>query len=121
MSINQVFLSGNLTRDPEGRETNSGVYILSFGLAVNDRRKTAKGDWEDYPHFVDCKIFGARAEALEEYLHKGLKIAISGKLNYSAWEAEDGQKRSKLEVIVNELEFMGAREDDGSKKRNKRY
>ena len=106
MSINRVNISGNLTRDPELRQTASGTQVLSFGIAVNDRRKNNQtGEWEDYPNFVDCTMFGSRAEAVSRFLSKGSKVAIEGKLHYSSWE-RDGQKRSKLEVIVDELEFM---------------
>ena len=106
MSINRVAVSGHLTRDPELRATVGGTQVLSFGIAVNDRRKNPKsGEWEDYPNFVDCTMFGTRAEAVSRYLSKGSKVAIEGKLRYSSWE-RDGQRRSKLEVIVEEIEFL---------------
>lgn len=106
MSINRVNISGNLTRDPELRATTNGTQVLSFGVAVNDRRRNPQtGEWEDYPNFVDCTMFGNRAEALSRYLQKGAKVAIEGKLRYSSWE-RDGQRRSKLEVIVDEVELM---------------
>ena len=106
MSINRVVISGNLTRNPEMRATTSGMQVLSFGVAVNDRRRNPQtGEWEDYPNFVDCTMFGTRAEAVSRYLSKGSKVAIEGKLRYSSWE-RDGQRRSKLEVIVDEIEFM---------------
>lgn len=109
MSINRVNISGNLTRDPELRSTQSGTQVLTFGVAVNDRRRNAQtGDWEDVPNFVDCVVFGARAEALSRFLSKGSKVAIEGKLRYSSWE-RDGQRRSKLEVVVDDLEFMSPR------------
>ena len=96
MSINRVIISGNLTRDPELRSTASGLPVLGFGVAVNDRRKNQQtGEWEDYPNFIDCTMFGARAESLSRYLDKGAKVSIEGKLRWSQWE-RDGQKRSKL-------------------------
>lgn len=114
MSINRVVISGNLTRDPELRSTASGLPVLGFGVAVNDRRKNQQtGEWEDYPNFIDCTMFGARAESLSRYLNKGAKVAIEGKLRWSQWERE-GQKRSKIEVIVDELEFMSSRNDNSS-------
>ena len=114
MSINRVIISGNLTRDPELRSTASGMPVLGFGVAVNDRRKNQQtGEWEDYPNFIDCTMFGARAEALSRYLNKGTKVSIEGKLRWSQWERE-GQKRSKIEVIVDELEFMSSRGDSSS-------
>ena len=88
--------------------------MLGFGVAVNDRRKNQQtGEWEDYPNFIDCTMFGARAESLSRYLGKGTKVAIEGKLRWSQWERE-GQKRSKIEVIVDELEFMSSRNSDSS-------
>lgn len=109
MSINRVIISGNLTRDPELRQTQSGMPVLGLGVAVNNRRKNqTTGEWEDYPNFIDCTMFGSRAEALSRYLSKGTKVAIEGKLRWSQWE-RDGQKRSKIEVIVDELEFMSSR------------
>lgn len=112
MSINKVIISGNLTRDPELRQTAAGMPVLGFGVAVNDRRRNAQtGEWEDYPNFVDCTMFGSRAEAIERYLAKGQKVAVEGKLRWSKWE-RDGQTRSKLEVVVDEIEFMSQRQSD---------
>jgi single-strand DNA-binding protein len=106
MSINRCCISGNLTRDPELRQTQGGMAILNIGVAVNDRRKNQQtGEWEDVPNFVDCVVFGTRAEKLAQFLAKGAKVAIEGKLRWSQWE-KDGAKRSKLEVIVDEIEFM---------------
>lgn len=110
MSINRVAISGNLTRDPELRQTAGGMAILGFGVAVNDRRKNQQtGEWEDCPNFIDCSMFGARAQSVSRFLSKGSKVAIEGKLRWSQWE-RDGQKRSKVEVIVDELEFMSQRQ-----------
>lgn len=105
MSINHVALVGNLTRSPELRSTESGTTVLSFGIAVNDRRKNASGEWKDAPNFFECVTFGYRATALSGILAKGMKVAVSGKLHYSSWE-KDGQKHSKVDIIVNEIEFM---------------
>ena len=81
MSINRVTISGNLTRDPELRATAGGTQVLSFGVAVNDRRRNPQnGEWEDYPNFVDCTMFGTRAEAVSRYLSKGSKVAIEAAL-----------------------------------------
>ena len=110
MSINRVNISGNLTRDPELRQTQGGSAVLTFGVAVNDRRRNPQtGEWEDYPNFIDCVVFGNRAEPLSRFLSKGQKVAIEGKLRWSQWE-RDGQKRSKLEVIVDEVEFLSPRQ-----------
>lgn len=110
MSINRVSISGNLTRDGELRTTPGGTDVLSLGVAVNDRAKNQQtGQWEDRPNFVDCVMFGNRAQSLAPYLSKGAKVAIEGKLRWSQWE-KDGAKRSKLEVIVDEIEFVGIRD-----------
>lgn len=108
MSINKVFISGNLTRDCELRATQGGTEVLTFGMAVNDRRKNPQtGEWEDRPNFVDCAIFGKRADSLSKILHKGMKVSVEGKLRYQQWQDKNsGQKRSKLSVVVDEIEFM---------------
>lgn len=114
MSINKAIISGNLTRDPELRTTAGGTAVLSFSVAVNDRQKNNQtGEWEDYPNFIDCTLFGKRAESLSRFLTKGAKVAIEGKLRWSQWQAQDGGKRSKIEVIVNELELMQQRQGQG--------
>lgn len=105
MSINNVSITGNLTRPPELRATQSGTPVLSFGIAVNDRRKNASGQWEDVPNFFECVTFGNRATALSDILTKGMKVAIAGKLHYSSWE-KDGQKHSKVDIIAQEIELM---------------
>ena len=105
MSVNQVAITGNLTRDVELRATQGGTPVLSFGIAVNDRRKNASGQWEDVPNFFECATFGNRATALRDILAKGMKVAIAGKLHYSSWE-KDGQKHSKVDIIANEVELM---------------
>lgn len=111
MSINRVVISGNITRDPELRSTQGGMEILALGVAVNDRRKNQQtGEWEDVPNFIDCVMFGNRAKSVSRFLSKGSKVAIEGKLRWSQWE-RDGQKRSKIEVIVDEIEFMTSRGD----------
>lgn len=107
MSINRVNITGNLTRDPELRATAGGTQMLAFGVAVNDRRKNPQtGAWENVPNFVDCIVFGSRAEAVSRFISKGSKVAIEGKLRYSSWETKEGQRRSKLEVIVDEIDFL---------------
>lgn len=114
MSINRVVISGNLTRDPELRATAGGTSVLKMGVAVNDRRKNQQtGEWEDVPNFVDVTVFGARGEALSRFLSKGAKVAIEGKLRWSQWESKEGEKRSKLEVVADEVEFLSSR-DGGS-------
>lgn len=108
MAINKATITGNITRDPELRQTQGGTSVLTIGVAVNDRRKNQQtGEWEDVPNFIDCTMFGARAKSVSRFLSKGSKVAIEGKLRWSQWE-RDGQKRSKIEVVVDEIEFMSA-------------
>lgn len=107
MSINKVFISGNITRDAELRATNSGLQVLGFGVAVNDRTKNqTTGEWEDRPNFFDLTMFGNRAEKIAQYLRKGTKVSVEGKLRFRSWETQTGEKRSKVEIIVDEIEFM---------------
>lgn len=108
--INSVTICGNLTRDAELRATGNGLQILSFTVAVNDRRRNQQGQWEDVPNFVPCTLFGERAEKLAGYLTKGVKVCVTGKLHYQSWQAKDGTKRHELEVNVSDLDFMQRRE-----------
>ena len=115
MSINRVVVSGNLTRDPELKATAGGMSILNMRMAVNDRRKNQQtGEWEDKPNYVDVIVFGSRGEALSRFLSKGSKIAVEGKLRWSEWENQQGDKRSKLEVVADDVEFMSSREGGSS-------
>ncbi len=114
MSINRVLISGNLTRDPELRQSAGGMSILKMGIAVNDRRKNQQsGEWEDVPNFFDVTMFGTRAESVSRFLSKGSKLAIEGKLRWSQWETPDGDKRSKVEIIADDIEFLSARGEGG--------
>jgi len=111
MSINRVNITGNLTRDPELKSTGSGMAVLKMGVSVNDRRKNQQtGEWEDAPNFIDVVMFGTRAESVSRFLSKGAKVAIEGKLRWSTWEDKDsGAKRSKIEVVADDIEFMSSR------------
>jgi single-strand DNA-binding protein len=113
MSINRVLITGNLTRDPELRSTGSGMAVLKMGVAVNDRRKNPQsGEWEDVPNFIDVVMFGSRGESVSRFLSKGSKVAIEGKLRWSSWEdKESGAKRSKVEVVADDIEFLSSRND----------
>ena len=114
MSINRVCITGNLTRDPELRSTPGGMAILKMGIADNDRRKNSQtGEWEDAPNFFDVVLFGARGESLSRFLSKGSKIAVEGKLRWSSWETPEGDKRSKVEIVADDIEFMSARGEGG--------
>lgn len=117
MAINKATITGNITRDPELRQTQGGTSVLTIGVAVNDRRKNQQtGEWEDYPNYIDCTIFGNRATGVAPHLEKGMKVAIEGKLNQSRWQAEDGTNRSKIEIIVDEIEFMSRQQGQTASK-----
>lgn len=106
-NINVVMLTGNLTRDGELRVTQGGTQVLRLGVAVNDRRRSPQsGEWEDVPNFIDCTVLGNRAEAIARHMLKGTKVAIRGRLHWHSWEAQDGSKRSKVDVTVDDVEFM---------------
>lgn len=112
-NLNKVILSGNLTRDAELRQTNNGTNVLSFGIAVNENRKNAQtNQYDKYTHFFDCSIFG-NVVNLQPYLTKGKKVCVDGKLNFSSWETQDGQKRSKIEVVVNSIDLCSTYEQQG--------
>ena len=107
--INTVSLTGRLTRDPELRVTAGGTQLLSFTLAFNTSvRNRQTGEWDERGNFIDCTMFGKRAEALLNFLATGQKVAIAGKLRYATWD-KDGQRHSKLDLIVDEIDFMGQR------------
>ena len=101
-SFNRVIIMGNLTRDPEMRVTSGGMNIGSFALAVNNRVK----DDKESVSYIDCVAFGKQADFAHEYLEKGMPILVEGRLHQNRWEQE-GQKRSKIQVIVNNLNFVG--------------
>ena len=111
-SFNRVILLGNLTRDPELRYIQSGMAVTELGLAVNDRRKTATGEWVDEPTFVDVTVWGRQAETASEYLTKGSPVLIEGRLKLDSWE-KDGQKRSKLKVVCEQLRLVSSRGGPG--------
>lgn len=112
MAINKAFLTGHLTRDPELRTTAKGTPVISFGIAVNERVQNQQtGEWEDRANFFDCTMFGARAESLSRFISKGNKVSIEGRLRWNQWE-RDGQKRTKVEVVVSEIELMNARHNE---------
>ena len=110
--MNRCYVSGNLTKDGELRTTQGGTEILTFGIAVNDRKRDpSSGEWVEVPNFFDCVVFGKRADSLSRLLHRGMKCCIEGKLRWSQWNDKSGQKRSKVEIIVDEIEFMSRQGD----------
>lgn len=113
-SFNKVILMGNLTRDVEVRALPSGLTVASFALAVNERFKDKEGGWQERANFIDCEMFGARAEAFAKYMSKGSPAFVEGKLRLDQWQDKDGNKRSKLKVVAENFEFVGSRGDSGS-------
>jgi single-strand DNA-binding protein len=119
-SYNRVILVGNLTRDIELRYIPSGLAVSDITIAVNDRRKTANGDWVEEATFVDVTLWGRNAEVASEYLSKGSPLLIEGRLKLDRWET-DGQKRSKLRVIGEKMQMLGGRSSgDGGGRPNQR-
>ena len=106
-SYNKVILMGNLTRDPQLSYLPSQMPVVELGLAVNRRWKDKDGQQKEDVCFVDCKAFGKRAEVLNQYMRKGRPILIDGRLDFSTWEGKDGQKRSKLRVVIENFTFLG--------------
>jgi single-strand DNA-binding protein len=107
-NFNKVILAGNLTRDPQLSYLPSGTPVCEFGLAINRRRKGADGQMREETCFVDCRAFGAQAENLNRYMAKGRPLLVDGRLRYEQWESKEGQKRSRLSVVVENFQFLGA-------------
>jgi single-strand DNA-binding protein len=107
-SVNQVILMGNLTRDPELRQTPSGQSVCSFSLALNRAYKGQDGEWQEATDYIDCVCWGPLAERVAQYLNKGRRALVQGRLQSRSWEQE-GQKRSKVEVLANDVTFVDSR------------
>ncbi|MEX2014792.1 MAG: single-stranded DNA-binding protein [Candidatus Saccharimonadales bacterium] len=112
-SFNQVTLMGNLTRDPELRQIPSGQSVCSFSLALNRSYKNAGGEWQEATDYVDVVAWAGLGERVAQYVTKGRPVLVSGRLQSRSWE-QDGQKRSKLEVIATDVTFLGNRGGDNS-------
>lgn len=113
-SFNRVILLGNLTRDPELRYTTSGLAVTDVGLAVNDKRKNANGEWVEETTFVDVTLWGRTAEVAGEYLGKGSPVLIEGRLKLDTWESKEGEKRSKLKVVGEKMQMVGPKGGGGA-------
>ena len=113
-SLNKVFLAGNLTRDPELRYTPGGTAVAQFGMAVNRRFKNREGKMQEEATFVDIEVWGRQAETTSEYLSKGSPALIEGRLKLDTWESKQtGEKRSKLRVVGERVQFLGSRGSRG--------
>lgn len=107
-SLNQVNLMGNLTRDPELRQTPGGQNVCSFSLALNRSYKDSSGEWQEATDYIDIVCWGPLAERVAQYLSKGRRCLVIGRLQSRSWE-QDGQKRSKVEVLANDVTFLDSR------------
>lgn len=112
-SVNQVILMGNLTRDPELRQTPSGQTVCSFSLALNRAYKAQNGEWQEATDYIDVVAWGPLGERVGQYLSKGRRALVQGRLQSRSWE-QDGQKRSKVEVQANDVTFLDGRGEGGS-------
>lgn len=113
-NINTVVLAGRTTKDPEIKVTPSGTTVLSFSLAVNDTKKNAQGEWEEIANFFDCVLFGERAERIAQYIIKGSKLTINGRLHQDRWQAQDGTNRSRVSIIVQDIELPPRSQPQGT-------
>jgi single-strand DNA-binding protein len=109
-SLNQVTLLGNLTRDPELRDSNNGNAVCNFSLALNRAYKDQSGEWKEATDYIDVVAWGSLAERVATYLFKGRRALIQGKLQSRSWE-QDGQKRSKVEVLASDVTFIDKHEE----------
>ena len=112
-SMNRVFLMGNLTRDPQVRQTPSGRSVADLGLAVSERYRTREGEAAETTCFVDIVAWGRQAEACGEYLNKGAPVVVEGKLRLDRWETPEGEKRSRMKVQAQRVQFLGRRAAQG--------
>lgn len=111
--FNKVVLMGNLTRDPEMRTTNTGQTVTNFGLAVNRTWRGADGNQQESVSYIDCVAWGKPGEIISQYVQKGRPLLVSGRLEQRSWE-QDGQKRSKVEVVVEDFNFIDSRGGNSS-------
>jgi len=110
MNFNKIILGGNITRDLQLSYLPSQTAVVDFGIAVNRKWKSREGEQKEEVCFVDCRAFGKTAENINKYLSKGDPIFIEGRLTYNAWTAQDGTKRSKHLVTIENFQFLAQRE-----------
>lgn len=109
--MNSVCIMGNLTRDPEVRYTSNGDPITQFGLAYNAPKKGPDGAWTTEAHFFDVSAWGPRFEKLAEYLSKGAKVGVTGRLVQDRWKNDSGENRSKVKITATDITFAGTKAD----------
>jgi len=106
-NLNKLLIMGHLTRDPQLSYTPNQAAVVDFGMAINRRWSGQDGQSRDETCFVDCRMFGKRAEVINKYLFKGDPLFVEGRLTFDSWTAQDGTKRSKHRVTVENFEFLG--------------
>jgi single-strand DNA-binding protein len=111
-NINIVALVGNLTKDPELRHTPSGTAVTTLRVAVNDRVKRGE-EWTDAAYYFDVTVWGRTAENCAQYLAKGRPVGVQGKLTWREWDAQDGSKRQSVEIVADNIQFLGGRDGGG--------
>jgi single-strand DNA-binding protein len=119
MNFNKTFLAGYLTRDPQLTYTPNQTAVVDFGIATNRRWKAQDGSEKEETCFVDCRAFGKRGETINQYLDKGSPLFIEGRLTFDSWQAQDGSKRSKLRVTVENFQFIGQGGGQNEQKQSK--
>ncbi len=114
MPINRATIVGNLTRDPEIRNLPTGGAVCTLRVAVNSRRKDQTGTWIDEPNYFNVTVFGNAAEAAGRFLAKGRQVAVDGRLRWREWQDQQGNKREAVEIVAQEVQFIGAREENAA-------
>ncbi len=109
--IAHVTVVGNLTRDPELRQTPNGASVCQLGVAVNSSYKDSSGQWVEKPNFFDVVVWGPQGENCAKYLSKGRQVAVDGRLDQRSWDAQDGTKRSKVEIVADVVMFIGGQNE----------
>jgi single-strand DNA-binding protein len=112
-NINRVVITGNLTRDPELRSTNSGTHVCGLRIACNTRRKDSSGNWVDKPNYFDVTVWGAQGENASKYLSKGRPVAVDGRLEWREFQDRDGNNRQAVEIVADSVQFLGSPQGGG--------
>lgn len=113
VNINRVVITGNLTRDPDLRSTQSGMSVCSLRIASNTRRKDGSGEWVDKPNYFSVTVWGAQGENCQRFLSKGRPVCVDGRLEWREWQDQAGNKREAVEIVADNVQFLGSRDDQG--------
>jgi single-strand DNA-binding protein len=120
-NINRVVMTGNLTRDPELRSTNSGTPVCGLRIACNTRRKDGSGNWVDKPNYFDVTVWGAQGENCAKFLEKGRPVAVDGRLEWREFTDKDGNNRQATEIVADSVQFLGSRDGGGGGENGGRF